>query len=336
MSTATGRAKRCIAADLGSSLPPHLLNSGGDCGAGLRSSLALPCHASMQNAACLATKVCQVIDDNLNEEEQIRIPARPAPVEGDVLQIRAWCGRRRRQLQNMSFPSLSFSPSFAVSFSPVRPCVTPSPPLSPSLLFIALGVQRPLPPSSSFAASAVSSPSLPPPTRPFFMRARGLTSPDLHSFLPFLPRALHYSLCLNDQQGNPQGVSAMLSLDNLDLYFGKLSRMDGLSVYSEGRHRVWYPNFLISLLIVCSFSFSPAPITAFQLFPPPPPSASLSQSLSFLVLVVLPRHVAAHAVRWPQLCSLKHLIFSPMASPFLLLFLLLSFPSSHLALLPCS
>ena len=37
------------AADLGSSLPPHLLNSGGDCGAGLRSSLALPL---MQNA-CL-------------------------------------------------------------------------------------------------------------------------------------------------------------------------------------------------------------------------------------------------------------------------------------------
>ena len=120
-------SERCTAADLGSSLPPHLLNSGGDCGAGLRSSLALPCHASMQNTACLATKVCQVIDDNLNEEEQIRIPARPAPVEGDVLQIRAWCGRRRRQLQNMSFPSLSFSPSFAVSFSPVRPCVTPSP-----------------------------------------------------------------------------------------------------------------------------------------------------------------------------------------------------------------
>ena len=61
------------------------------------------------------------------------------------------------------------------------------------LLFIALGVQRPLPPS--FAA--VSSPSLPPPTRPFFMRAWS-QSVDLGrlSFSPFLAASLHYSASL--------------------------------------------------------------------------------------------------------------------------------------------
>ena len=74
--------------------------------------------------------------------------------------------------------------------------------------------------------------------------------------------------------------------------------------------RAWYPNFLISLLIVSSFLFSPAP-NAFQLFPPP--SAPLSQSLSFLVLVVLPCHVAAQAGL--NYAPLSTSYFSPMASP---------------------
>ena len=88
--------------------------------------------------------------------------------------------------------------------------------------------------------------------------------------------------------------------------------MDGLCFALWSWNRAWYPNFLISLLIVSSFSFSPAcshhRLPTFS----PSPSAPLSQSLSFLVLVVLPCHVAAQAGL--NYAPLSTSYFSPMAS----------------------